>query len=80
MPFKRYEIRKVFRNGPVKTGRLREFYQADIDVVGSKSMLAEAELMSMVFYIFDNLKLEVYIERFKGQALKIQKMQLSFTK
>ncbi|WP_425445911.1 histidine--tRNA ligase [Dethiothermospora halolimnae] len=61
MPFKRYEIGKVFRDGPVKKGRLREFTQCDVDVVGVKSMMAEAELMSMVFDVFDKLKLDVYI-------------------
>ena len=34
MPFKRYEIAKVFRDGPVKVGRDREFTQCDADVVG----------------------------------------------
>lgn len=61
MPFKRYEIGKVFRDGPVKLGRNREFIQCDVDVVGVKSMLAEAELISMVFEVFDKLQLEVYI-------------------
>lgn len=61
MPFKRYEIGKVFRDGPVKIGRSREFIQCDVDVVGVKSMLAEAELMSMAFEAFRSLDLEVYI-------------------
>ncbi len=34
LPFRRYEIGKVFRNGPVKPGRMREFYQCDADIVG----------------------------------------------
>ncbi len=61
MPFKRYEIGKVFRDGPVKLGRNREFTQCDVDVVGISSMLAEAELMAMVFEAFDRLKLEVFV-------------------
>ncbi|MCL2850743.1 MAG: histidine--tRNA ligase [Firmicutes bacterium] len=47
MPFRRYEIGKVFRNGPVKTGRLREFYQCDIDVVGTESQHVEAEIIAL---------------------------------
>ncbi|MCL2586657.1 MAG: histidine--tRNA ligase [Firmicutes bacterium] len=47
MPFRRYEIGKVWRNGPVKAGRLREFYQCDIDVVGQKGVEVEAELIAM---------------------------------
>ena len=43
MPFRRYEIGKVFRNGPVKLGRTREFYQCDVDVVGIDNRLIEAE-------------------------------------
>ena len=41
LPFKRYEIGKVFRDGPVKIGRNREFTQCDVDVVGEKSILAD---------------------------------------
>lgn len=47
LPFKRYEIGKVFRNGPVKAGRLREFVQCDVDVVGDGSRLIEAELLQL---------------------------------
>jgi len=61
MPFKRYEIGKVFRNGPVKTGRSREFIQCDVDMVGVKSMMAEAELMIMASDIYKMLGLDVYI-------------------
>jgi len=61
MPFKRYEIGKVFRNGPVKAGRSREFIQCDVDVVGVKSMMAEAELMIMANDIYKMLGLDIYI-------------------
>ncbi|GIM30636.1 histidine--tRNA ligase 1 [Clostridium polyendosporum] len=61
MLFKRYEIGKVFRNGPVKTGRSREFIQCDVDMVGVKSMLAETELMIMASDIYKTLGLDVYI-------------------
>jgi len=47
MPFKRYEIGKVWRNGPVKSGRSREFYQCDIDAVGISGAHIEAELIAM---------------------------------
>lgn len=47
-PVKRYEIGKVFRDGPVKKGRLREFTQCDIDILGVSDVLAEAELISVV--------------------------------
>ena len=62
MPFKRYEIGKVFRDGPVKSARLREFTQCDVDVVGIKSVFADAEIVSMVFDVFKKLKLDVFVK------------------
>ncbi len=61
MPFKRYEIGKVFRDGPVRAGRLREFTQCDADVVGVKSVAADAELIRMTFDIFTELGLNVSV-------------------
>ncbi len=60
MPVKRYEIGKVFRDGPVKTGRLREFTQCDVDVVGTSNLVADAEFQSMIFNVFNQLGIEVY--------------------
>lgn len=62
MPFKRYEIGKVFRDGPIKAGRYREFIQCDVDVVGVKAQIAEAELMIMALDIFKRLDLDVMIQ------------------
>ena len=60
-PFKRYEIGKVFRDGPVKTGRMREFMQCDVDIAGVKSQMAEAEFILMVLDAFEKLGLDVYV-------------------
>ena len=62
MPFKRYELGKVFRDGPIKTGRLREFTQCDVDIVGVESQIAEAELMVMALDAFSKLDLKVTIQ------------------
>lgn len=62
LPFKRYEIGKVFRDGPIKTGRFREFTQCDVDMVGVDSQIAEAELMMMALDAFRRLGLEVIIQ------------------
>lgn len=62
MPFKRYEIGKVFRDGPIKTGRFREFTQCDVDIVGVDSQIAEAELMMMALDVFRKLELEITIQ------------------
>lgn len=61
MPFKRYEIGKVYRDGPVKTGRNREFIQCDVDVVGIKSVMAEAEFMAMAVEFYKSIGLDIYI-------------------
>lgn len=61
-PFKRYEIAKVFRDGPIKTGRDREFTQCDIDVVGIKGQYIEAELLSIYVNVFKKLDLDIYIK------------------
>ncbi|WP_102028941.1 histidine--tRNA ligase [Salirhabdus sp. Marseille-P4669] len=62
MPFKRYEIGKVFRDGPIKLGRYREFTQCDVDMVGVESQIAEAELMMMALDAFERLGLQVTIQ------------------
>lgn len=61
-PFKRYEIAKVFRDGPVKPGRDREFIQCDADVVGIKGQFIEAELLSIFVKTFKELEIEIYIK------------------
>ncbi|WP_061810102.1 histidine--tRNA ligase [Rossellomorea vietnamensis] len=62
MPFKRYEIGKVFRDGPIKAGRFREFTQCDVDIVGVESQVAEAELLMMAVDAFGKLDMKVTIQ------------------
>lgn len=62
LPFRRYEIGKVFRDGPVKVGRNREFYQCDVDVCGIEGEYVEAELFTMAFSCYKNLGIDIYIE------------------
>ena len=62
MPFKRYEINKVFRDGPVKLGRDREFTQCDVDVVGLEGQFIEAELMTLYIEGFKRLGIDVFIK------------------
>lgn len=62
MPFKRYEIGKVFRDGPIKAGRFREFTQCDVDIVGVQSQTAEAELMMMAVDAFEKLDVSIQIQ------------------
>jgi len=62
LPFKRYEIGKVFRNGPVKLGRTREFYQCDVDCVGVTGAHIEAELVLLTVKCFNALGIEPVIK------------------
>ena len=58
MPFKRYQIDKVWRDGPIGLGRYREFVQCDVDIVGCKSVIAESELMALAQEILKRLNLK----------------------
>ena len=61
-PFKRYEIDKVFRDGPVRIGRDREFTQCDADVVGIEGQFIEAELLSLFVEAFKKLNIDIIIK------------------
>ena len=62
MPIKRYQIGTVYRDGPVASDRLREFTQCDVDIVGSKSMLADAQILQIAQRFFEEIGIEVVIE------------------
>ncbi|WPR75842.1 histidine--tRNA ligase [Algoriphagus sp. NG3] len=59
-PFKRYQIQPVWRADRPQKGRYREFYQCDADVVGTDSLLCEAEIILMIRSVFQKLKLSDY--------------------
>jgi len=61
MPFKRYQIERVFRDGPTTTSRYREFYQCDADVIGSNSMAADTEILKIAKEVFETIGLEIEI-------------------
>lgn len=61
-PFKRYQIQPVWRADRPQKGRYREFYQCDVDVVGSTSLLNELELLQIVEEVFSNLGVNVLIK------------------
>jgi histidyl-tRNA synthetase len=61
-PFKRYQIQPVWRADRPQKGRYREFYQCDVDVVGSNSLLNELELIQIVNDVFEKLNLDVTIK------------------
>ncbi len=61
MPFKRYQIGEVFRDGPIKLGRYREFWQCDVDFVGSENMISDAEIVKLSLDAFKELGLNAYL-------------------
>ncbi len=61
-PFKRFQIQPVWRADRPQKGRYREFYQCDVDVVGSDSLLNELELVQMVDRVFTLLGIRVAIK------------------
>lgn len=61
-PFKRYQIQPVWRADRPQKGRYREFFQCDIDVIGSNSLLNETELIRVIDEIFKNLGISVTIK------------------
>ncbi len=62
MPFKCYQIGAVFRDGPVEKGRVRELWQCDADIVGSKTVSGEAQLLNLALTVFEKLGLSVTIK------------------
>ena len=61
-PFKRYQMQPVWRADRPQKGRYREFYQCDVDVIGSTSLMNEAELMQITEEVFHAFRLPVIIK------------------
>jgi histidyl-tRNA synthetase len=61
-PFKRYQIQPVWRADRPQKGRYREFFQCDVDVIGSDSLLNEYELIRIIDDIFKKLKIPTVIK------------------
>jgi histidyl-tRNA synthetase len=60
-PFKRYQIQPVWRADRPQKGRYREFFQCDVDVIGSDSLLNEFELVKIIDEVFNRLKISVIV-------------------
>ena len=68
-PFKRYQIQPVWRADKPQKGRFREFYQCDIDIVGSTSMLADAEIISALYHVLRDLKFKKFTIRINSRKI-----------
>ena len=60
LPFKRYQIQPVWRADRPQKGRYREFYQCDADVIGTDSLICEAEIILMINEVFAKLGISDY--------------------
>ncbi len=61
-PFRRYQIQPVWRADRPQKGRYREFYQCDADVIGSNSLLNEAELVQIIDEVFHRLRIDSVVK------------------
>jgi histidyl-tRNA synthetase len=69
MPFKRYQMQPVWRADRPQKGRYREFYQCDADVVGTESLLCEAEIVLMVHEVFSNLGIQNFTLKINNRKI-----------
>jgi len=68
-PFKRYQIQPVWRADKPQKGRFREFYQCDADIVGSASMLADAEIIAIIYESLKTLGFQNFTIRINNRKI-----------
>jgi len=78
LPFKRYAIGKVFRDGPLKKGRLREFIQCDGDIIGITGREIEAEILDLFFKTYSQIGISSIIEINNNKILRGAFLQAQF--
>ena len=69
LPFKRYQMQPVWRADRPQKGRYREFYQCDADVVGTDSLLCEAEIVLMIHDVFANLGISSFTLKINNRKI-----------
>lgn len=77
LPFKRYQIEKVWRYGDIAKDRFREFLQADIDVVGSESVLSDAEVIACAIECFNYLGFKKFVVRLNNRKILTDLLKIS---
>ena len=70
-PFRRFQIGKVYRGERAQRGRFREFYQADIDVIGDGTLgiLNDAEIPGIIYHVFRSLGLQDFVIRINNRKI-----------
>ncbi|WP_080056544.1 histidine--tRNA ligase [Spirosoma aerolatum] len=69
LPFKRYQMQPVWRADRPQKGRYREFYQCDADVVGTDSLICEAEIVLMIHEVFRNLGIQQFTLKINNRKI-----------
>ncbi len=71
LPFRRYQIQRVCRgeSAQIKRGRFRMFYQCDIDVIGTRSQLVDAEMVAVIAATFRALELSDFVVRVNNRKV-----------
>jgi histidyl-tRNA synthetase len=69
IPFKRYQIAPVWRAENTQRGRLREFYQCDVDIVGSETVLSDAEIIACLCFVLDEIGVTNYQARINDRGI-----------
>jgi histidyl-tRNA synthetase len=77
LPFKRYQIEKVWRYGDIAKDRFREFLQADVDIVGSDSPLADAEIIACAIECFNALGFKKFVVRLNNRKILSEILRIS---
>ena len=68
-PFRRYQMQKVWRGERAGAGRFREFYQCDIDVIGTNNVLVDAEIPSVIYEVFRQLGFEKFTIKINNRKI-----------
>ena len=68
-PFKRYQIQPVWRADRPQKGRYREFFQCDADIIGTNSVICEAEIAMLVHEVFDILGIKDYVLKINNRKI-----------
>lgn len=69
MPFKRYQIQRVWRADKPQKGRYREFYQCDIDIIGTRSLICESEIAKLIVTVFTELGFKDFTIKLNSRRL-----------
>ena len=60
-PYRRYQIQPVWRADKPQKGRYREFFQCDADIFGSESLITDAEILAVYYFIYENIGISTFV-------------------